>query len=123
MARMLARVALLFGALLPVVASGQYYDWGRSPQGMRWMQAKREHEAMLRALLAELGMTQPVVTHSNPNPFAVVRQGQAGPVCIVMNLYSSAMETDVTVCLDGKKSELGPMTLAPMEVKILPVAR
>lgn len=40
MARMLARVALLFGALLPVVASGQYYDWGRSPQGMRWMQAK-----------------------------------------------------------------------------------
>lgn len=91
--------------------------------GLRWMQAKREHEAMLRALLAELGMTQPVVTHSNPNPFAVVRQGQAGPVCIVMNLYSSAMETDVTVCLDGKKSELGPMTLAPMEVKILPVAR
>lgn len=40
MARMLARVVLLFCALLPSVASGQYYDWGRSPQGMRWMQAK-----------------------------------------------------------------------------------
>lgn len=76
---------------------------------------------MLRALLGELGLSEPVVTRTNPNPFAVVRQGQQGPVCVVMNLYSSVMETEVTVRLDGKCVELGPLTLAPMEVKILPI--
>jgi len=87
--------------------------------GLRWQQAKREHEVMLRALMAELGVTEPVITHSNPNPFTVLRRKVDGSLCaIVMNLYSCPMTTAVEINIDGRIIPLQTMTLAPMEVRL-----
>ena len=38
--RFVVRAVFLSVCLLPVSVRGQYYDWGRSPQGIRWRQAK-----------------------------------------------------------------------------------
>ena len=38
--RFAGRIALAAWLLRPGVRSAQYYDWGRSPQGMRWRQAE-----------------------------------------------------------------------------------
>jgi len=40
MRRFVMRAANALPCWFPVSVSGQYYDWGRSPQGMRWKQAK-----------------------------------------------------------------------------------
>ncbi len=40
MRRFVMRAVVPLLCWLPVSVFGQYYDWGRSPQGMRWQQAK-----------------------------------------------------------------------------------
>lgn len=40
MRRFVMRAAIALLCWFPVSVSGQYYDWGRSPQGMLWKQAK-----------------------------------------------------------------------------------
>jgi beta-galactosidase len=90
--------------------------------GFRWVHAMREHEMMLRNLLAPLGL-KPKVTCSNPNIWCVLRTADRHSILFVMNLFTAPMETQVTCrpAWSDKPIDIGRHTLEPMSVKIIEV--
>ena len=62
--------------------------------GFRWSHGKREHEAMLAALLTRLGL-EPVVQCSNSNIWCSLRTDGSQSALFVMNLLTAPMEVEV----------------------------
>jgi len=80
--------------------------------GFRWLHGNREHEHMLAALLARLGLRQRV-TCSNPNVWTSLWSDGEHSALFLMNLLSAPQQTSVQV--DGV--DRGTHRLAAMTVK------
>lgn len=88
--------------------------------GLHWKHAKREHEALIRHLLGELGCAEPVVLGSNPNVWAVLRTDGTHRMVFAMNLFSAPLDTTLEIRQpDGSRLPLEPLRLAPMEVRTI----
>lgn len=91
--------------------------------GLRWYQAKREHEQMLKRLLMGLGLRQKVDC-SNPNVWTSLRTAGARSMLFVMNLLSSPLEARIDCrpawsegILETGQHELGPMSVKVIEIE------
>lgn len=62
--------------------------------GMQWMQAMREHEAMLTRALIDLG-ADPCVRCDNPNIWTVLRSDGQRSMLFLLNLFSAPMTARV----------------------------
>jgi beta-galactosidase len=90
--------------------------------GFRWMQAMREHERMLRALLERLGLT-PRVQCDNPNVWTSLRTSGGRSALFLMNLLS-APQTAAVRCrpawsnavIDAGRHEMAGMTVKVVEM-------
>ena len=83
--------------------------------GLRWLHAMREHERLLVALLARLGLRQRV-TCSNPNVWTSLWSDGEESILFLLNLLSAPQET--TVAVDGRDQgthRLGAMTVKAVE--------
>ena len=91
--------------------------------GFRWLHAMREHEAMLKNLLAPLGL-KPKITCSNPNLWCLLRTVDRRSVLFVMNLLSAPMEARVACQPAWSKQAIdtGTHSLEPMSVKMVELA-
>jgi beta-galactosidase len=92
--------------------------------GLRWSQAKREHERMLRHLLKRLGLLQRVVC-SNPNVWTSLRTAGKRSWLYLMNLASSPMEAHAWVFPTWHFTyfDVGPHQLPPMTVRVVEVTQ
>ncbi|HEY3288922.1 MAG TPA: beta-galactosidase [Anaerolineae bacterium] len=129
---------LFFGSQLPQSAkvighdefSGQPLAWKQALNGggqvivlgLRWYQAKREHEQMLRVLLQTLGLKQKVEC-SNPNVWTSLRTAGSRSMLFIMNLLSSPQEAIVDCRPAWSDGVLvtGKHELGPMSVKTIPI--
>ena len=92
--------------------------------GLRWSHAKREHEAMLAAVLEGLGMKS-VLTCSNPNVWCALRTAGDRSILFLMNLLSAPMEATV-MCRPSwqtKRVDAGTHKLGAMSVKVVELRR
>jgi hypothetical protein len=89
--------------------------------GAQWSYGYPSHRAMLRRLLADLGV-KPFVACSNANIWASLFRSGGRGLLFVINHYSSPQETDIRIAGEGKVylDERG-VKLKPMEVKRLTV--
>jgi beta-galactosidase len=86
--------------------------------GLRWYQAKREHERMLMAVLGRLGLERKIEC-SEPNVWCTLRTAGKRSTLFLMNLTSSPLAASVscTPAWSGKRIDAGRHKLAPMTVK------
>ena len=83
--------------------------------GCTWEMSTFPQAMMLEALLKLLG-AQTTVVSSNRNVFTALWRGDGGQRALfVMNLYSGAQQTDITV----GDEPLGRLSLKPMEVRLI----
>ncbi len=91
--------------------------------GFRWLEAMREHERMLKALLERLGLNQKVEC-SNPNVWTSLRTHGPKSALFILNLLSAPMEARIR-CRPGSQKawlDTGTHNLPPMTVKYIEVA-
>jgi beta-galactosidase len=90
--------------------------------GMRWNQAMRTHEQLIRTLLNQLGLQQKV-TCSNPNLWTSLRSKGSQSSLFLINLFNAPMEADLA-CQPShlkKTLNLGHVIVGPMSVKYIPL--
>lgn len=85
--------------------------------GFAWTHGRHEHNAALEQLLASLGV-KPILEKSEKNLFAVVHAVGDHWVLFVLNLYSSPLETTLTVHTPAGSVQLETLRLNPMEVRV-----
>jgi beta-galactosidase len=90
--------------------------------GLRWYQAKREHEQMLKELLQRLDL-QATLECSNPNVWATLRTSGGHSALFLLNLLSSPMQATVTCHPAWRNSPYssGPIDLPPMTVQTIEI--
>ena len=89
--------------------------------GIQWQMGLFVQAEMLEKLLAQLD-ARPVVKSSNRNLFTSLLRGENGKqLLFVMNLYSGAQSTQITVYDEEEAKEIGRIDLKAMEVRILPL--
>ena len=89
--------------------------------GVQWNMNLFVQAEMLENMLADLG-AQPVAESSNRNLFTSVLESPDGRrMLFIMNLYSGAQHTDITVYRDGQPYRLEHFILKPMEVRWLEI--
>lgn len=86
--------------------------------GATWMQAMREHEAMLRNLLTPMGWRS-VVRSSNPNVWTTLWCGRDGQsLLFALNLFTAPMQTSLQVRNAEGMQDLGGYDLPAMSVRV-----
>jgi hypothetical protein len=87
--------------------------------GMRWYHSMNEHTMMMNSLMVHCGV-EPVVKTTNANVWTALRTVGDKSLLFIMNLYSSPMESGITVKPSWSESEidLGSFSLAPMSVEV-----
>jgi beta-galactosidase len=92
--------------------------------GVRWLQAMREHERMLSSLLTRLGLRQKIQS-TNPNVWTSLSSVDDRMVLFLMNLFTSPMETHVSVQLDEISGviDTGMHRVEAMSVKIIELGK
>jgi beta-galactosidase len=83
--------------------------------GIQWLQAMREHEAMLKELLVGLGL-RPALANSNPNIWASAYTAQGRTYLFLLNLFTQPLECSATVQINGTQHTTGPLTIPPVTV-------
>ncbi|MBI4976844.1 MAG: beta-galactosidase [Spirochaetes bacterium] len=99
--------------------------WSREMQGggtviwlgMHWKNATKEHAAMMRYLVRELGGRKPVVWCDNQNLLTSLRVKDNKAMLFVMNLFSAPAQATVTVDIGNGKHKRMRFSLGSMEVK------
>jgi len=86
--------------------------------GMRWFHSMNEHSMMMSSLMARCGVDT-VVKTTNANVWTALRTVGDKSMLFIMNLYSSPMETEITIRPSWSDSEieLGHFKLPPMSVE------
>ncbi len=87
-----------------------------------WLHARREHEALLIALLRALGLQQKVLC-DNPNLWTSLWQKDDHALLFILNLFTGQMEANLQYRTDNNVlQDAGFHTLKPMTVKALSLA-
>jgi beta-galactosidase len=91
--------------------------------GLQWVQAMREHERMLTALLESLGLQRRVAC-SNPNIWTSLRTAGDRSMLFAMNLLTDDMEATLACrpAWSGEFISLGTRTIPAMTVQMIEVA-
>lgn len=86
--------------------------------GFHWLQAKREHEAMLRNALQELGIV-PIVQCDNPNLWTSLLSDGEHAMLFVLNLFTAPMAAHIRYRYPatGKTIDLGTLTIPGITVQ------